>query len=206
MRTICVASGKGGSGKTTITIALAVEAEARGERVAVMDFDPQGSLSEWWECREGETPGYIQQPESIPKAIREAAKDGYTLVIIDTTPKDLELIHAAMRACDLVLIPTKPSPLDIWAVEWAANRAEKDNRPFMFVINEAPSQGTSVAQMAYVLASKGHVAETVVKLRIPYRRAVLTGEVGNEIDAAAGKEIAELWREVEACLPKKGRL
>lgn len=206
MRTICVASAKGGSGKSTISMGLAVEAESRGETVAIMDFEPQSSVGEWWEAREGDTPGYIEQPDSIRAALKEASAEGFTLVIIDTTPKDLDLIHAAMRACDLVVIPTKPSPLDVWAVEWAAVRAEKDNRPFLFVINEAPPQGTSAAQIASILAAKGPVAETMVSLRIPYRRAILSGKTGAEIDAAAKKEIAALWEEVDSYLPKKGRL
>lgn len=206
MRTICVASAKGGSGKSTISMALAVEAASHGENVAIMDFDPQGSVGEWWEAREAEDIGYIEQPENIRAALKAASAEGCTLVIIDTTPKDLHLIHAAMRACDLVLIPAKPSQLDVWAVEWAAKQALRDNRPFLFVINEAPSQGTSVAQIASLLSAMGPVAETSVVLRIPYRRAVMLGKTGPEIDAAAKKEIAALWQEVETFLPKKGRL
>jgi cellulose biosynthesis protein BcsQ len=50
MHVIAVASQKGGSGKTTLAGHIAVQAELAGAGpVAVVDTDPQGSLSDW--CR-----------------------------------------------------------------------------------------------------------------------------------------------------------
>src|SRR6476659_745086 len=49
--TIAVASTKGGSGKSSITAALAVQAATEGGRVALVDWEPQGSLTLWWVMR-----------------------------------------------------------------------------------------------------------------------------------------------------------
>jgi cellulose biosynthesis protein BcsQ len=49
--TIAVASTKGGSGKSSITAALAVQAAKEGGRVAMLDWEPQGSLTLWWLMR-----------------------------------------------------------------------------------------------------------------------------------------------------------
>lgn len=52
-----LASQKGGAGKTTLTGHLAIAAEQRGiEQVVMIDTDPQGSLSTWWNRREAKTP------------------------------------------------------------------------------------------------------------------------------------------------------
>ena len=57
MRVLAVASRKGGSGKTTLTAHIAVQAEREGAGpVAMMDIDPQGSLADWWNEREADTP------------------------------------------------------------------------------------------------------------------------------------------------------
>jgi Mrp family chromosome partitioning ATPase len=49
--TVALASAKGGTGKTTLTIALAVQAVTEEARVALVDWEPQGSLSLWWRMR-----------------------------------------------------------------------------------------------------------------------------------------------------------
>ena len=57
MDVIVLASQKGGAGKTTLAAHLAVAAEAAGDGPAVLiDTDPQGSLSAWWNVRVSETP------------------------------------------------------------------------------------------------------------------------------------------------------
>ena len=57
MHIIAVASQKGGSGKTTLAGHLAVAVDRAGAGpVALVDTDPQGSLSDWWNERQRETP------------------------------------------------------------------------------------------------------------------------------------------------------
>ncbi|MCL4825249.1 MAG: ParA family protein, partial [Anaerolineales bacterium] len=49
MKTLVLASQKGGAGKTTLAAHIAVAAELAGAGpVVLIDTDPQGSLSAWW--------------------------------------------------------------------------------------------------------------------------------------------------------------
>ena len=57
MHVIVLASQKGGAGKTTLAAHLAIAAEAAGiGRAVLIDTDPQGSLSAWWNVRENDSP------------------------------------------------------------------------------------------------------------------------------------------------------
>ena len=52
MRTVAVAMQKGGSGKTTTTVNLAAALAERGQRVLVVDVDPQANATTWFGIRE----------------------------------------------------------------------------------------------------------------------------------------------------------
>jgi chromosome partitioning protein len=47
MHKVVVLNRKGGSGKTTLATNLAAYYANEGERVALMDYDPQGSSTRW---------------------------------------------------------------------------------------------------------------------------------------------------------------
>ena len=52
MKVIGVLNQKGGVGKTTISVNLASELARRGNKVLLVDADPQGSALDWSEIRE----------------------------------------------------------------------------------------------------------------------------------------------------------
>ena len=60
---ITFAQRKGGAGKTTLAAHLAAGWAAAGRRVALLDVDPQRSLTQWVELRRkrlgSETPGFV---------------------------------------------------------------------------------------------------------------------------------------------------
>src|SRR3974390_1461936 len=58
---LVLASQKGGTGKTTLSGHLAVEAQKAGVGpVALIDTDPQGSLSHWWNARKASEPLFVK--------------------------------------------------------------------------------------------------------------------------------------------------
>jgi chromosome partitioning protein len=98
---------------------LAVEAERRGDGPAwIVDTDQQATLSTWHDRREAEAPRRADIPFARLRArLRELAeKHAGRLAFIDTAPADSPDNAAIFGISDLVLIPVRPSPADLWAV------------------------------------------------------------------------------------------
>ena len=118
MKVLVLASQKGGAGKTTIAAHVAVAAELDGAGpVVLIDTDPQGSLSAWWNSREADTPALASATlAELPGKLAALAQAGFKLAVIDTPPAITEAIRDVVKLADLVLIPTRPSPHDLRAV------------------------------------------------------------------------------------------
>jgi chromosome partitioning protein len=73
MRSIALLSQKGGTGKSTLAIHIAVAAEASGERVTLIDTDPQGSIGAWRHARTIERPYTTSAtPSTLPRILDSA--------------------------------------------------------------------------------------------------------------------------------------
>jgi chromosome partitioning protein len=125
MHVIALISQKGGVGKSSLAGHLAVEAERQSDGpVALIDTDPQGSLSSWWNVRQAETPLFVRGDLTRLKTqLEQLAGQGVKLVVIDTPPAITDSIKAVAAVSDLVIIPTRPArttyarsgPPSIWS-------------------------------------------------------------------------------------------
>jgi len=197
MDVIVVASQKGGVGKTTLSSHLAVEAERAGTTpVMLIDGDPQGNLSEWWEVREAETPTMVKCVfEKLAAALDEAKELGFKLAIIDTPPQATALISSIVGVADLVLIPTRASPHDLRAIGRTIDIAEHAKRPMVFIVNAATRNARISADTAVLLSQHGTVAQPIIHQSVAFATSALDGRTVGELDpsSTAAKEISELW-------------
>src|SRR5262249_10918819 len=136
MRTASFLSLKGGAGKTTLCLNVAVAAEARGDKVLICDFDPQGSALFWAQTRGTTKPPTVidAAPEKIGDILKAASELGPTLVLIDAPSRLDTIALAAIRAADLLVLPTAPNLLDLAAV-----------KPTLELIESADKLSTTIA-------------------------------------------------------------
>jgi chromosome partitioning protein len=116
---VALLNQKGGVGKTTLALHLAGRWALQGQRVLLIDADPQSSALDWSEQRSREGLPRLFGVVGLARDTlhREAPELARTAdhVVIDGPPRVAGLMRSALLAADLVLIPAQPSPFDGWA-------------------------------------------------------------------------------------------
>src|SRR5579862_6129557 len=115
---LTIAQQKGGVGKTTLAIHLSVAWLVAGRRVALLDIDPQGSLSMWHQLRRTQLGALGAEPHlstlagwRVAGEAERLARD-YDIVLIDSPPHAETEARLAVRAATRIVIPVQPSILD----------------------------------------------------------------------------------------------
>lgn len=206
---LTVAQQKGGAGKTTLLVQLATAIAAGGRRVAVVDIDPQASLTGWMQARE-------HGGRAVP-GLRFAMIGGWRLgveldrlarevdlVLVDTPPHAETDARVAIRAARLVLVPCQPSPPDLWASRATFEMAAREGREALLVLNRVPPRGRAVEEARKEVARAGWpILEAALGNRQTFVRSFGQGlgAVEAEPRGAAAAEARGLAAEV---LPRLG--
>lgn len=197
MHTIVIASQKGGSGKTTLSGHLAVEACRAGVGpVSLIDTDPQGSLTQWWNARVAPAPHFVRAGSfTLRETLAELDRAGFRLAVIDTPPAITEHISQVVAHADLVIVPTRPSPHDLRAVGMTVDIVERHGKPLIFALNGATSRACITGESAVALSQHGTVAPVIVHHRIDFAASMVDGRTVGEIvpDSPSAREISGLW-------------
>jgi chromosome partitioning protein len=197
MHVLVMASQKGGSGKTTLSGHLAVEADQAGiGPVALIDTDPQGSLSHWWNSRASGTPHFAKVGLlDLGAALEQLKAAGIKLAVIDTPPAITSSISEVVGHADLVVVPTRPSPHDLRAVGATVDIAERHKKPLIFVVNGATPRARITGEAAIALSQHGTVAPVTLHHRVDFAASMVDGRTVGEAAAksASAKEVRDLW-------------
>ena len=122
-KVVTVLSQKGGAGKSTLTMQLAGGLVRSGQRVVVIDLDPQETALRWSHAA----------PEAMPFPARVVQLDGPAedlqaslrrlgreagMVLLDCPPSiEHPMTLAALAEADVALVPVVPSPADLWSTK-----------------------------------------------------------------------------------------
>src|SRR5919206_1181304 len=196
-RIIAVVNQKGGSGKTTISMQLAGALSRRGNKVLVVDADPQGTATRWAASADDEKPfpaSVVGLSAASTKVHREVKKfvEDYRYIIIDCPPAaDSPVPQSALLVADIALVPVIPSPLDMWAAvgirEVIGNVGDinEDLTPRL-VINQLQPNTTLAKEALEVLPEFGiEVCKTCMRQRQVYRQSAVFGQTVHDFGAKA---------------------
>jgi chromosome partitioning protein len=209
MRVLAMASQKGGSGKTTLSGHLAVQAQLAGHGpVVLIDIDPQGSLSDWWNERDTEYPAFAQTTVARLQADLEVLRQqGFRLAVIDTPPAITMAIQSVIQVAELIVIPTRPSPHDLRAVGATVDLCERAGKPLIFVVNAATPKARITSEAAVALSQHGTVAPITLHHRTDFAASMIDGRTVMETDpkGKSSGEVAGLWAYIYDRLEKNFR-
>lgn len=202
---ITIAQQKGGAGKTTLAIHLALAWAAAGKRVAIVDIDPQASLSSWFKLRhqlQGDSGTPVEAIAvsgwRVASEVERQARE-YDIVLIDSPPHAETEARIAVRAGRVVLVPVQPSPIDLWATRPILDLARAEKTPALLVLNRVPARANLTGMLLEAFnALDVPLAETQIGNRVALAAAINEGQgiLEYEPSSTAAQEIKALAEEV----------
>jgi chromosome partitioning protein len=115
MRTILVASSKGGAGKTTVSTNLAAHFAVEGKATALLDADRQKSSTHWCEKRAALDTAVLPIDGS-KRGWDKHIPEGVQRLVVDAPAGAMgEDLTAFLDIADAVIVPVLPSIIDLEA-------------------------------------------------------------------------------------------
>lgn len=178
---------------------------ASGNRVALIDIDPQASLSTWFRLRNERhaDDGIAIEAISIggwrvPGEVERQAREN-DVVVIDSPPHAETEARIAVRAGHLAVVPVQPSPMDFWATKPTLDLARAEKVPALLVLNRVPARARLIGAMLEAFrALDVPLAETQIGNRVALAAALNEGRGILEYDPSnpAATEIRALAAEI----------
>lgn len=176
---IVIAQQKGGAGKTMLAVNLAV-AFAATRRTALLDTDPQRSLTRWHGLRPVQTGlaaiDFAEVSGWRLQGVLDQMRHGHDVLVVDSPPHVDTDARRAVRSADLILVPVQPSAPDLWAASGTMTLAAAEKRRAVLVVNRAPTMPKLRAVALAEVQQAGHtVLPAVLGNRAVFAHAFAQG-------------------------------
>ncbi len=201
---IAVCNQKGGPGKTTLSMQLAGSLARRGQKVLVVDADPQGTATRWAATADDGKPfpasvvGLSAASSKVHREVKKFVGD-YQYIIIDCPPAaDSPVPQSALLIADLALVPIIPSPLDMWAAVGIRHVIENvseinEDLRARLVINQCQPNTSLAREALEVLPEFGiDLCRTYIHQRQAYRQAAVYGQTVHDLGSKAAPAVEEV--------------
>lgn len=210
---ITLAHQKGGVGKSTLASNLRTYF-ATAYKTALVDIDPQGSLSKlataFSEQPGRDTEHIISRNDFNSYDELKNLIKPYQIVVIDTPPYLSDELESVFSLSTLVIVPCKTSPLDLLAIGDTLDliKSYQDKNPDLIsaVTLTMTIPGTDFTQqIRHEINNMGfYVFRTEIGNRIAYMRSLLkSNSVSGEDSKKAWNEIKLLGEEIITLLQSK---
>ncbi len=126
MRSVMILNSKGGSGKSTVATNLASYYASQGNKVILVDLDPQASSLDWLASRPSGR-GLISGIDGAAGQYRLPRNADYVIYDTPAAVQGVEL-SALLRRAQSIIIPVLPSPIDMRAATPFIKKVLDNNR------------------------------------------------------------------------------
>lgn len=205
---ITLAHQKGGVGKSTLASNL-WGYFSRDYKTALVDIDPQGSLSNLVETYSSSDDGRSREHLITRRSFKSYQElreklDSYDIAIIDTPPYLSNELLYALEITNLVLVPCKTSPLDCLAIggtlDLILQAKEKTPKLLAAIVLTMTIAGTEMTKNTRLFLEETHdfpVLKTEIGNRVAYMRSLFYANtvLGDE-NSKAVDEINRLGHEI----------
>ena len=202
---IAFSNQKGGSGKSTLSANLAVLWSNSGYKVAVIDADPQKSLSYWISERKkyygADDIGinfYNFDIRNLTDEVKKI-KRKYDFIIIDSPPAITFETLQIIKASNGVFVPVQPSPLDLMATLPFLQIAREERKKPLIILNRVmPRAKLTDAMILRLRYSGAKIARSRISSKVIFAEsfAVGRGVIDINVTSDAAKEIINVGNEI----------
>lgn len=205
LQKIVVLNPKGGSGKSTIATNLAAYYAWRGNRVALMDHDPQGSSMRWLKVRPSELPAIhgiaaYEKKMGVTRAFAWRAPPGTERLVVDTpaalTAQQMPEFTIGAAA---IVVPVLPSDIDIHAASRCiadlllVAKVHRSEKRLVIVANRARRYTRAYSNLMKFLQSMRIPVAAVLRDSQAYVRSAETGMGIHEMKGSLLQEDLDSW-------------
>lgn len=179
---IAFINGKGGAGKTTASVMVCLALREAGHDASIDDRDPQRTASLWL--------------SKFPEMLNPRS----AIQIIDTAPRlDSSQVAATMKEADKIIVPCRPSPVDLWTTQDTVKLLNK-----LKCLHKTRLLFNQVRPGTILSRDLTDTAETIglkpfkisLSLRESYQHAVLSG--WQALDRSAREEVTQVTLSIVA--------
>jgi chromosome partitioning protein len=204
-KVIAFSNQKGGSGKSTLSANIAVLWSNSGYKVAVIDADPQKSLTYWLSERKryyGEDDMGIDsfnfEIRNLSEEVKKIKKR-YDFIIIDSPPAITFETIQIIKVSNGVFVPVQPSPLDLMATLPFLQIAREERKKPLIILNRVmPRAKLTDAMILRLRYSGAKIARSRISSKVIFAETFTVGRgvVDINITSDASKEIINVGNEI----------